>query len=330
MDQKLPALDTQMLQVLCTLLVERSVTRTALRMGLSQPAISLALKRLRVLFADELLVRTGNRMVPTTRGEALLPALRQAIESLGRVFATEGAFDSTLSQASWRIGCPDYLATAYLAEVIGTLHSEAPNARLTVHSLGPDLNVSDALSDGELDLVIGNWPDPPLNLHMAPLLADDIVCLMADGHPLAQGMTVEQYLEAGHIVPLPFASTHRGVIDQHLSRAKLTRKAKVTVPFFSMAPYILINTDLIFTISRHFAVYYANLMPLSICPCPIDYPKMEFYLLWHGRSQRDDGHRWLRGVFSRASQKLNIEPAPAATALTAARNRSSARPSRNM
>lgn len=308
MDHKLPLLDTQTLQVLHTLLVERSVTKTAVRLDQSQPAISIVLKRLRTLFGDELLVRTGNRMVPTARGEALQPILRDALDSLSRIFATKEAFDPATSRASWHIGCPDYLATVYLAEVVGILRKEAPNTRITVFPLGKDLRVADALSEGTLDLVIGNWPEPPENLHTAPLLADDLVCLLAKDHPLAGGMTAEQYFEAGHIVPSPFATAHRGVIDQHLSRMKATRNAMITVPFFSMAPHILANTDLIFTISRHFAKYYSDLLPLSICPCPIDYPKMEFYLLWHARSQRDDAHKWLRSVLTRASQKLNISP----------------------
>lgn len=305
---KLPLLDTQALQALYTLLLLRSVTKTASQMGLTQPSISLILKRMRKLFGDELLVRSGNSMVPTTYGDALIPALKSALESLSQVFSAKEEFTPATSHARWRIGCPDYLASVYLSEVIGILHKEAPNCQVTIYPLAKDLLIAESLSNGSLDLVIGNWPDPPESLHTAPLLADDLVCLMDKGHPLARGLTTEQYLQASHVVPLPFAAAYRGVIDQHLDRMKVTRNAKITVPYFSLAPHILVNTDLIFTISRHFAKYYANLLPLSICPCPIDYPRMEFYLLWHARSQKDSAHRWLRGVMTRASQKLNISP----------------------
>ena len=308
MDHALPLLDTQLLQILYTLLTERSVTRTAVRLNHSQPAISASLRRLRAVFDDELLVRSGNGMVLTARGELLRPALGQALDSLARVMATGAPFDPATTPAHWRIGCPDYLATVYMAEAVATLRREAPQSRLTIHPLGRELLVEDALAEGELDIVIGNWPEPPENLHIAPLLTDDIVCLMARGHHLAQGMTVEQYLEAGHIVPLPFSSTHRGVIDQHLARLRLRRNARVTVPFFSMAPHMLANTDLIFTISRHFAAYYAAFLPLVTCPCPIDYPPMKFYLMWHARSQHDPGHRWLRSAFGAVARRLNIEP----------------------
>lgn len=82
----------------------------------------------------------------------------------------------------------------------------------------------------------------------------------------------------------------------------------VTVPYFNLAPYVLVKTDLIFTISKNFADFYADLLPLAIYPCTINFPKIKFYLLWHARSQKDIGHRWLRNALMRASQKLNISP----------------------
>jgi DNA-binding transcriptional LysR family regulator len=109
-------------------------------------------------------------------------------------------------------------------------------------------------------------------------------------------MTREQYLRAPHVVPLPFSSTHRGVIDRHLASLRVTRNARVIVPFFSMAPHMLADTDLIFTISRHFANHYASLLPLAVVPCPIDFPDMHFYQIWHSRNQGSCALRWMRGV----------------------------------
>ena len=166
-----------------------------------------------------------------------------------------------------------------------------------VHPLGPGYDFEQALANGELDLVIGNWPEPPEHLHMAPLLEDDIVCLMDIHHPLAQvELSREQYLQAPHIVPLPFSSTHRGVIDKHLASLRVTRNARVIVPFFSMAPHLLAGTDLIFTISRHFAEHYAALLPLKVTACPINFPRMRFYQIWHSRTQGSDAQQWLRSV----------------------------------
>jgi len=312
MTPSLPLLDTQLLLALKTLLAERSVTRTAVRLNQSQPAVSATLRRLRRVFGDELLVRNGNTMVPTARALALEPSLHLVFEELERMLAgSTQVFEPAATQQVFNVGCPDYLATVFVAGVAQVLRRQAPLARLTVHPLGPDYDFEQAMAHGEMDVVIGNWPRPPEQLHMAPLLSDDIVCLLWREHPLAQGtMTQAQYLATPHVVPLPFSSTHRGVIDQHLARLRLSRNARVTVPFFSMAPHMLPGTDLIFTISRHFASHYAAMLPLAVVPCPIDYPPMRFYQLWHPRAHQAPAQRWLRQVLGDVAQCI-LQPAAA-------------------
>src|SRR5207344_3127290 len=130
MDRPLDLIDTNLLRVLHTLLTERSVTRTAVRLNLSQPAVSAALKRLRSVFDDELLVRNGNAMVPTPRCLALASPLRVVLEGLDRMFSDAELFDPATTQASFRVGCPDYLATVFLGRVVTLLRHEAPSARL--------------------------------------------------------------------------------------------------------------------------------------------------------------------------------------------------------
>lgn len=216
-------LDTYSLRVLVTLLTERNLTRVATRMNQTQPAISAVLRRLRTTFQDELLVRSGNTMVPTPRGLEVLESARNALSAMDRLFTVGEEFVPHTSQQQFKIGCPDYLSTVFLAGVAQELRRQAPNARLLVHPLGPGFNFEQALADGELDVVIGNWPEPPEQLHMGPLLEDGIVCLVAQGHPLAGGMTRDQYLQAPHVVPLHYSATHRGVIDKHLAGLRVTR-----------------------------------------------------------------------------------------------------------
>ena len=305
-------LDTYLLRVLVTLLTERNLTRVATRMNQTQPAISAALRKLRTVFQDELLVRNGNAMVPTARAMEILDTARGALQSIDRLFIAGKPFEAAQSQALFTIGCPDYLSTVFLAGVTQELRRKAPQARLLVHPLGPGFDFERALADGELDVVIGNWPEPPEQLHQAPLLEDDIVCLMDHRHPLAQaGLSREQYLRAPHIVPLPYSSTHRGVIDRHLASLRVTRNARVIVPFFSMAPHLLPGSDLIFTISRHFAEHYAGFLPLKVVDCPIDFPPMRFYQIWHSRSHADDAQQWLRGILKLVAGRMRRTGAPA-------------------
>lgn len=305
-------LDTYSLRVLVTLLTEHNLTRVATRMNQTQPAISAVLRKLRLVFQDELLVRSGNAMVPTPRGLEVLESARNALSAMDQLFAGGEKFDPATTQHQFKIGCPDYLSTVFLAGVGQELRRQAPNARLMVHPLGPGFDFEQALADGELDIVIGNWPEPPEHLHMGPLLEDGIVCLLAQHHPLAAGMTREQYLQAPHVVPLSYSSTHRGVIDRHLANLRISRNARVVVPFFSMAPHMLPGTDLIFTISRHFAEHYARMLPLTVVPCPIDFPPMRFYQIWHGRMQHSEAQKWMRGVLKLVAQRLVNPPQHAA------------------
>ena len=298
-------LDTYLLRVLVKLLTEHNLTRVATHMNQTQPAISAALRKLRGVFQDELLVRNGNSMVPTPRGLEILESARNALREIDRLFNVGDKFESQTTQHMFKIGCPDYLSTAFLSNVTKALRNKAPNARLMVHPLGSGYDFELALANGDLDIVIGNWPEPPEHLHMTPLLDDEIVCLMAQNHPLARApMTREQYLHAPHVVPLPCSPTHRGVIDIHLASLRVARNAKVVVPFFSMAPYLLPGTDLIFTTSRHFAYHYARILPLTVVRCPIDFPHMRFYQIWHGRNQHSMAQQWIRGILKKVADKM--------------------------
>ena len=302
-------LDTYSLRVLVTLLTERNLTRVATRMNQTQPAISAVLRRLRTTFQDELLVRSGNTMVPTPRGLEVLESARNALSAMDRLFTVGEEFVPHTSQQQFKIGCPDYLSTVFLAGVAQELRRQAPNARLLVHPLGPGFNFEQALADGELDVVIGNWPEPPHRMHLSMLLEDEIVCLVAASHPCAKkGMSVEDYMRAAHVVPMPYSISQRGVIDSVLASMRINRDERVAVQSFTAAPYLLQGTDLVFTTTRHFAQFYAQLLPLAIIPSPIAFPPMRFYQLWHERNHHSAGHRWLRRLLSDCGRRI-VPPA---------------------
>lgn len=297
--------DTYLLRVLCTLLAERSVSRTAIKLNQSQPAISLALKRLRGIFDDPLLIRDKNGMVPTERGAQLMETARLALSRVDELLSPPDRFEPASAQQVFKIGSPDYMAGFFLVDVIRNFRRGAPKAKLVLHSLGPDYDYEDALAEGRLDIVVGNWPDPPGQLHLSMLIEDEIVCVMGRNHPLAGApITVEQYLQAAHVVPMPYSVAHRGVVESHLATLRVKREATVAVPFFSMAPSLLPDTDLIFTTSRHFAEHYASLLPLHIAAAPFQFPPMRFYQLWHDRTHHSQAHRWLRELLAQAGRSI--------------------------
>ena len=174
-----------------------------------------------------------------------------------------------------------------------------------------------AVSAGELDVVIGNWLQSPEHLRMTILLEDEVVCLVSRDHPRAGSyLTVADYLNGAHIVPLTYSVMQRGVVESHMALLRLQREATVTVPNFSMAPSLLPSTDLIFTTSRHFAEHYDRQLPLAILKASIDFPTMRFYQLWHNRSQQSPSHAWLRSLLSAvartadAAQGLRLAKVP--------------------
>lgn len=298
-------IDTYLLKVFVLLVSERSVSRTALRMNQSQPAVSAALKRLREILGDPLLVREKGGMVPTARALELLSHAKGALAEIERMVEGPQEFQQRTSRQRFRIGAPDYLAPMFLARVAVRLRSEAPHVRLDLNALGPKFDFERSLAEGDLDVVIGNWPEPPNRMHLSMLLEDEIVCLMAANHPLARRpMTEEDYLRAAHVVPTPYSISQRGVVDSTLAAMRVVRDERVTVQSFSAAPYLLPGTDLVFTTTRHFAQYYAALLPLAIVASPIAFPPMRFYQLWHERNHHAPAHRWLRRLLVECGQGI--------------------------
>ena len=293
-------IDTYLLRVLVALVTERSVSRVAVRMNQSQPAISAALRRLRETFGDPILIREGGSMVPTERASQLAGRARVALAEIGQMLAGPEAFVAASSTTTFTIASPDYLAAAFMAGVVARFRAEAPQARLVVQALNPDYDYEQALAQGDLDLVIGNWTEPPERMHLSLLLEDELVCVMRRDHPLAtrQALTLARYLAAVHVVPTPMARSHRPVVDTHLAGLRQSRDARVSVPYYAMAPYLVADSDLVFTTARHFAAQFVDLLPVVAVPVPAGFPRMRFYQLWHDRSQHQEGHRWLRSLLT--------------------------------
>ena len=308
--------DTALLRVFSILMTERSISRTATRLNQPQPAVNAALKRLREIFGDPLLTRDQQLLVPTERALQLEPSVRLVLGELDTLLAPGDAFDPATTRQTFRIGTPDYLAPPLMAAVVNYLRTTAPGARLILQPLGAEYDFDTALAEGELDVVIGNWPQPPEHLRTTLLLEDEIVYLIDRDHPAAGSFGLTDYLQGAHVLPLLYSTTQRGVVETHLALQGMTRTPTVTVPYFAMAPHLLPGTDLIFTTSRHFAQHFAAILPLVVVPSPIDFPPMRFYQLWHGRTQHAPGQIWFRSLLSAvvrtasATRHLRTSPQP--------------------
>lgn len=305
MNRSPTSVDSYLLRVLVTLVSERSVSRTAIRLNQSQPAISTALKRLREIFADPLLIRERAAMTPTDRALVLCDQARRALAEIDAMHGGADFFDPARSTQTFKLGTPDFLVASFLTGVVEELRRCAPQSRLIVQPLSAEFDHERALASGDLDVVISNGLQPPPHLHLSLLLEDDIVCLLGANHPYAAtGLTSAQYLAARHIVPIPYVQGQRSVVEAHLSSLRLTRDACIVIPYFELAPHLLIRTDLVFTTARHFATHYAELLPLTVVEAPFDFPRMRFYQLWHERSHLTAPHRWFRNLVQSAARRI--------------------------
>ncbi|NGM86228.1 LysR family transcriptional regulator [Parapusillimonas sp. SGNA-6] len=295
MERHREPLDTSLLRVLQIVLTEQSVSRAAIKLGLSQPAISNALRRLRDITGDPLLVRSKAGMVATERGLEVLGHASEALAAIDRITQAPADFSPYTSTRTFRLGAPDYLDALFLPNIAETLCRLAPQAKLDVHPINADFDYPQALASGALDVVIGNWREPPAHLHMSRLFDDQVVCMVGNQHPLArQGITLQHYLSLRHLAPAHYVSERSSFIDGWLAEHQMKRHIHMTIPYFGLVPYILMSTDLVFTTGGQFARHYARYLPITVLHSPIAFPPMRFYLLWHRRAHNAPEVTWLR------------------------------------
>lgn len=308
-------IDLHLIRVLHTVLTERSVSRAALRLGMYQPAVSASLKRLRELAGDPLLVRSGASMVPTVAGLRMIEPAAEILRSAEMLFSEARAFDPATAHQTFSLAASDYLDPLFLPQLVTQLKSAAPNCGIDIHPLSADADYRAHLAQGHVDVVIGNWPKPPDDLHLGRLFGDEVVSLVANHHPAARrGWDTEAWLAAEHIAPTPTHPGARGFIDEHLASQGLTRNIVARCPHFGLIPAMVAGSLLVLTTGRQYAERYVGGLPVKVLPCPVDFPRMMYYQLWHERTHASNAGRWLREQIKSVAASLRRPEADAAAA----------------
>ncbi|WP_175899960.1 LysR family transcriptional regulator [Burkholderia seminalis] len=299
----LDGLDARLMRILLVLLTERTVSRAAVRLNMSQPATSAALKRLRTLLGDPLLVRGRYGMVPTEFGARLIEPLRNALRVIDFIRIQQPTFDARTSVRTYRIGCPDYLNVLFVPKLVALFRERAPNAQLVFHPLGDGFDGARALADGELDVVIDNRPARRSRFRQDDLFDDRVVCLMRATHPLARrgAMTAADFAAAPQLCPTPSWLEASGAIDRQLERVGLQRRIVVTLPHFELAAHALVRTDLILTTTYRLARHYAKLLPLAAVALPAEPADIVYRMTWSEAGSCAEGVSWLRGLIAEAT-----------------------------
>lgn len=298
-------IDLHLIRVLHTVLTERSVSRAALRLGMHQPQVSAALKRLRELAGDPLLVRSGATMVPTDAGLRMVEPSANILLAAELLFSDARGFDPATAGQTFRVAASDYLDPLFLPGLVADLKREAPRTRIEIHPLSPDGHYHERLAGGDIDVVVGNWLQPPGDLHRAELFTDEVVCLVGQDHPaVRRGWSAEEWLACEHVAPTPTHPGARGVIDEHLASLGLARNITARCAHFGLIPAMVGQSLLVMTTGRLFCERYLGRLPVAILPPPVAFPPLAYYQLWHERSHGSSAARWLRGRIKAVAGQL--------------------------
>lgn len=306
-------LDLNLLRVFDEVMAERSLTRAARNLSLTQPAVSNALRRLRDTLGDELVQRSGQAMAPTPRALAIWPSVREALQQLQESLAPS-EFVPASANTTFVLAMADATAAELIPGLVDTLELEAPGVSVRVVPL-TTRDPRRLLDEESCDLAIGYFPSVladissqaqsgeamPFN-HLR-LYDGEYVCVMRTGHPLATGpLTLNRFCAARHML-VSFSGRPYGFIDESLASLGRKRKVVLTVNQFFTAGRVVAHSNLLTVLPRHFVRVTGIAEQLVLRPLPFDVSPVHVDAVWHRRAQQHSGHVWLRHALLRAADK---------------------------
>lgn len=293
--------DLNLLKLFDALLKEGSVTRAGVRLGLSQPAASRGLGRLRRLLNDKLLVRTANGWELTPRAIALSGPVTKLLDD-ARAIVAPSEFHPSNASGRFTIATADHLALLLIPLLVSKLASLAPGIDLVMPAPVGD-NV-DLIAQGGADLAIGSFQGLPARFYCRPLYNEDFVCVVRKNHPVvAEKLTLENFVSLPHLSVI-ITGQGRSAVDDALSQHGLTRRIAVRTPHFLVAPMIVAESDLILSIPRRLAHRIARSAPIEILEPPIKIQPFTPSIIWHERQHYDPANVWLRNQIVEISREL--------------------------
>ncbi|OHX35452.1 LysR family transcriptional regulator [Methylomonas sp. LWB] len=301
----LRSFDLNLLVAFDWLMRERSVSRAAEKMFISQSAMSHVLQRLRQQLEDPLLVKTPAGMVPTARALALVDPVSVVLKEVEGLIRAPAPFDPAGSRRAFAIAATDYVEALLLPKLAPRIARQAPGVDIRFKRTSSRFPL-DALEQGEIDLVLGFevMLNPPKHLHCLALFDDCMVCVARVGHPVVnRELTLEQYIGLPHIM-LSGAGSGSGQVDSWLAERGLERRVALTVSHFLSAPLIVAQTDMVMAFPKRTALQIAQNQPLQWVPLPLDLPDYATVMVWHPLQDQESANRWLRGEIRAACVEL--------------------------
>lgn len=297
--------DLNLLRVFDALMHDGNLTRAGFRLGLSQPAMSHALSRLRKLTGDQLFVRVPSGMKPTDHAMRIAPSVREGLRLLGAAIEGGAPFDPASGERVFQILLSDIGELAYLPRLLQRLGEIARGVSIRVLNR-PREAYPEAFLSGEADLAMGFLPALGAGFYQQRLFTDGYVCLVREDHPrIRKRLLLAQFVAESHVLIEPggsgyVTSAHQTstttLIEQYLAKHGLRRRIALRVPHFVAVPDIVQASDLVATVPSSLIEHSQPRAGVKMLPLPFEVPRFEVKQFWHERSHQDPGNRWLRGV----------------------------------
>lgn len=298
-------IDLNLLVAFDALMSERHVTRAAIQVGVSQPAMSAALSRLRTLLGDPLFQRSADGLLPTPRARDLAAPIAQALQQIEAAMVRQPAFHPETASLTFRLGLQDYPTLVLLPALLEGLEKSMPGVSLNVLAFNDRDAAVDLLDAGLIDVAIGVLPgNTDGRILTRPLLRDEFVTIVSTD-PLAarRAMDLASYLDLQHVLVSPEGQLH-GLVDQALAQQGLKRKLALTLPQLFAVPAVVARTNMAATILKRVALQAQASHGLMLFAPPLALPEIVFHLIWHRRSDSHPAQRWLREFIAEQAAAL--------------------------
>ena len=303
--------DLNLLPVLVAIHEHGSVTAAAQHLGISQPAVSTALAKLRHQYGDPLFHRSGHGMKATVRMRALIQPLRDALVRMDDTFISETAFNPRTTQRTFTFAMSDLGEMVFMPQILQRIRKLAPRAAVRSVAAGVP-QIARGLENGEIDLAVGYFPDLREKSFVEKhLFFHHFVCLLRADHPVAaSALTMAQFLKLEHAVVYGAGRTYE-VFERHLRAKKIHRKVVLETPHFLSIPSVIARSDLVVTVPHAVGVFARDLHTnIRMVQPPLRTPKIDLKMHWHRNFQRDPKNKWLRevvaGLFTDESDEWRI------------------------
>lgn len=301
----LRSFDLNLLVAFDALMAERNVTRAAARVGVSQPAMSAALSRLRLLLGDPLFHRSAEGLLPTPRARELAAPIQEALAGISAALIRQPDFVPLEARLTVNLGLTDYAAFVVLPPLMEALGAEAPGICVQVHAYHDRDHAVSLLDAGAIDAAIGVAPTQSEERILAhPILRDEFITVLRSNHPAARrGMNLKTYLALSHALASPEGQRH-GLVDEALAPHGKQRTLSLTLPQMFALPAVIARTDMAATVMKRVASHALASRDLAFFPPPVALPDIVLHLIWHRRADANLAQAWLRGLIERVAAAL--------------------------